>query len=311
MSDHSKDPQTSQSIAAESRGFQIRKRKRWPIVVSALAVAVIVAGLIVVKVQSDSAAAQSTEHFTGSLKVAYLSSDAAQEALLKYIAKDVAPKHDITIVPVGIGDPNQVAEATNSGAVAGTIYAHKPWIEQTNASAGWKITATEPVFQWAYSVYSSKYSSINDLPDGATIAILDDPANTAQALILLSKAKLITLDPSVDPAKSTLNDIAKNPHHYVLKPIAFGSAARSLDDFAAIVSYNFEFIAAGTSQQDKIYAPPASRVFAGQLAIATKYLDEPNIVKLIATFKDPAIATYLSTTNDPHVKDQLTAVSPE
>ena len=104
-------------------------------------------------------------------------------------------------------------------------------------------------------------------------------------------------------------DVAQNPHRYTLKQIAFGSAARTLDDFDAIVSYNFEFVAAGTPASDKIYAPDAARVFASQLAIGSKYLAEKNIVKLIDAFKDTAIAQYLKTTDDPHVKDQLTPVS--
>jgi ABC-type metal ion transport system substrate-binding protein len=309
VSDHSNDPIAPALENPDKRGFELRKRRRWPLVVAAIAVVAIVGAGIAVKVSSSSAAADEKQHFGTTLKVAYLSTDGAQEALLKYIAADVAPKHGIHVTPVGIGDPNQISEATNSGDVAGTIYAHKPWIEQTNASAGWKITPTEPVFQWAYSLYSSKYASIGAIPDGSTIAILDDPANTAQALMLLQNAGLITFKSGVDPAKSTLSDIATNPHKYVIKPIAFGSAARSLNDFGAIISYNFEFVAAGTPQQYKIYAPPASKIFAGQLAIATKYLLEPNITKLIAAFKDPAIAAYLKSTDNPHVKDQLTPVS--
>jgi D-methionine transport system substrate-binding protein len=75
-----------------------------------------------------------------------------------------------------------------------------------------EFTAVGPVFQWAYSVYSSKYSSLSALPSGAQIALLNDPANTAQALWLLERAGEITFKPGTVPWSATTSDIASNPH---------------------------------------------------------------------------------------------------
>ncbi|MDQ1545822.1 MAG: D-methionine transport system substrate-binding protein [Actinomycetota bacterium] len=298
------------AASTEDRGFEVKRRRRLPIVIGIIVIVVLVAGGLIARFTVGNAQAAGTkDHFGTSLKVAYLSTDSAQQTFVEWVAKNVAPAHGITIVPTGIGDPNTLSQAVNDGKIAGTEYAHKPWIDESDAANHWKITSTEPVFQWAYSIYSTRHASIKALPDGATIGILDDPANTAQALILLSRAGLIGLDPSVDPSKSTLNDVTKNPRHFVLKPIAFGSAARTLGDFDAIVTYNFEFNAAGIGAKARIYAPPAPRVFAAQLAIGTPYLKDASIKKLIETFKDPKVAKYLATTTDPKVKGQLTPVS--
>ena len=43
------------------------------------------------------------------------------------------------------------------------------------AKTHWPLTAVHPVFQWAYSMYSEKYRSINALPNRASIALLNDP----------------------------------------------------------------------------------------------------------------------------------------
>ncbi len=289
------------------RTFEVRSRRRWPFIAGGAAV-LVVAALVITLVSIAGTATTDTAEST-SLKVGYLSTDSAQQTLLEYVAAEIAPDYGITVVPTGIGDPNQISQATNDGELAATIYAHKPWTEQGNAAKGWKVTAVEPVFQWAYSLYSSRYNSIAEIPDGATIGILDDPANTAQALMLLQGAKLITLDPAVDASKSTLKDVKSNPRNLVLQPIAFGTAARSLGDIDAIISYNFEFVAASTPAKYKIYAPDASRVFASQLAIGTPYLDQPAIKKLIEVFADDRIQEYLATTTDPKVKNLLTPVS--
>jgi D-methionine transport system substrate-binding protein len=302
--------ESGRSAIAADRGFEVKRRRRWPIVIVIAVVVVLVAAGLVAKLTMGTAQATTAkDHFGTTLKVGYLSTDSAQQAFVEWVAKNVAPDHEITIVPTGVGDPNTLSQAVNDGKIAGTEYAHKPWIDESDAANHWKITSTEPVFQWAYSIYSSRHASLKDLPDGGTIGILDDPANTAQALILLSRAGLIGLNPSVDPSKATIADVTRNPHNFVLKPIAFGSAARTLGDFDAIVTYNFEFNAAGIGAKDRLYAPPAPRIFAAQLAIGTPYLKDASIQKLIATFKDPQVAHYLATTKDPKVKGQITPVS--
>jgi len=290
-----------------SRGFEVKKRNPWPLVAGLAALVVVAA--VVIFATFGRPVALGGAHFGSKLKVAYLSSDAAQEAFLKYISKDVAPGYGIEVEPVGIGDPNQLHAAVSSGEVAGTIYAHKPWLEQSNAANGWTLVPLEPTFQWAYSLWSSKYKNLEGLPQGARIGILNDPANTAQALLLLANNNVITLKQGIDPAKASVKDIASNPKGFQFIPIAFGTAARTLDDFDAIISYNFEFIAAKTPAEYKIFAPEAPLVFAAQLAVSKPYVEEKNIVQLVKAFGDPKVQTYLATTDEPAVKGNLAPVS--
>ena len=172
-----------------------------------------------------------------------------------------------------------------------------------------KLTAVAPVFQWAYSVYSEKYKSLAALPNGAQIALLNDPANTAQALWLLERAHEITFKPGTVPFSATANDIASNPHNFHFVFVDYGAGPRTLTSVDAVIAYNMQFIAARTPQQDKIYAPPAPRSFAGQLVVGSSYRQDPQVRKLIKVFLDPRVQSYLQTTNDPKLKDQLSPVS--
>ncbi|MFT4267434.1 MAG: MetQ/NlpA family ABC transporter substrate-binding protein [Xenophilus sp.] len=291
-----------------NRGFDVAKRSRLPLALGILVV-VIAAAIAYVFAFNRHPAATAGEHFGPRLKVAYLSTDAAQEAFLKYIAKDIAGTYGIEVEPIGIGDPNQLHAAVSSGEIAATIYAHRPWIEQSNAANHWTLVPLEPVFQWAYSLWSSKYKSLDELPSGARIAILDDPANTAQALLFLANNDVIKLKENVDPSKGTVKDIAENPRNFKFVPIAFGTAARTLADFDGIISYNFEFIAAGTPAAYKIFAPEAPLVFASQLAVSKPYISESNVEKLTKAFADARVQNYLATTDDPAVKGNLAPVS--
>jgi ABC-type metal ion transport system substrate-binding protein len=287
-----------------------RSRRKVVIAVVAL-VALVVAALVVWKVAAgdDDKAATGGSHFGNDFSIAYQASSASEKAFLDYLGKEIAPKHGVTITPVGIEDGNQLDQATADGRYIANIYQHKHWLKQVTDSTGWKLKALGPVFQWSYSVYSAKYDSFDALPKGATIALLNDPANTAQALWILERAGAITFKDGVDPAEATEQDIASNPKDLKFQYIEYGAGPRSLPSVDAVIDYNMSFVDAGTPDSERILAPAAPKDFAGQLVIGTKYQDDPQVKVLEEIFFDPAVQEYLKTNHDPALKGQLAPVS--
>jgi ABC-type metal ion transport system substrate-binding protein len=171
------------------------------------------------------------------------------------------------------------------------------------ANPDFKETAATPVFRWGFGLWSAKYRNVKDIPDGATISLYSDPANEAQGLWILERAGLITLKPAVDKATATQDDIATNPKHIKISLLDFGAQSRALPDLDAAVGYTEYYIAAKVPVAEQIFAPPAPDRFAGQLTVGTRWIDEPNIKKLIKAFKDPRVQKYLA--HDPVQKDVL------
>jgi len=286
----------------------LRRRRRW-LIPSIAASVVVIAAAVAFGVKGSSSATVAGSHFGTNLQVAYEADSNSELAFLQYLNDKIAPTYGLKITPVGISDGNQLDLATANGQYAANIYQHQYWLKEVLAKTHWALTAVHPVFQWAYSMYSEKYPSINALPKGATIALLNDPANTAQALWLLERAGKITFKPGTLPWYATTANIATNPENYHFIFIDYGDGPRVLSDVDAVIAYNMQFIGAGTNQKYKIYAPPAPLAFAGQLVVSTTYLHDPQIVKLIKVFLDPRVQSYLRTTTDPRLKDQLTPVS--
>jgi D-methionine transport system substrate-binding protein len=288
--------------------IKLRRRRRW-LIPTIAAVVVVAAASIAFGLKGSSSSTVAGSHFGTDLQVAYEADSNSELAFLQYLNIDIAPKYGLKITPVGIGDGNQLDLATANGQFAANIYQHQYWLKEVLAKTHWKLTAVQPVFQWAYSIYSEKYSSLGAIPAGANIALLNDPANTAQALWLLERAGKITFKPGTDPWYATPADIATNPENYHFTFVDYGDGPRVLPEVDAVIAYNMQFIGAGVSQKYKIYAPPAPRAFAGQLVVSTTYLHDPQIVKLIKVFLDPRVQAYLRTTTNPALKDQLTPVS--
>lgn len=102
-------------------------------------------------------------------------------------------------------------------------------------------------------VYSEKYKDINDIPDGAKIAIPNDVSNQGRALLLLQEAGLIELPEDFD-SNGDYTQIKDNPKHLEFIPVVPAQTPRALPDVAASIINNGIATDAGLSPlKDAIY----------------------------------------------------------
>ncbi|WP_376767254.1 MetQ/NlpA family ABC transporter substrate-binding protein [Gordonia asplenii] len=283
--------------------MELKTKRRWPVYAAIIAVVVVIAGFVGWRVLgSDTKSPNETAGAT--LTIVTAEGNAAEQSLVNFIARNVAPRYGITVAFKGLADSTTLNRAVSDGEVAGTVYQHKLWLSQVlAANPDFKEVAATPVFRWGFGVWSDKYASLSQLPNGATVSLYSDPANEAQGLWLLERAGLITLKPGTDKWKATQDDIAANPRNLKFTLLDFAAQSRALPDLDAAVGYTEYYLAANIDIAKQIYAPPAPDEFAGQLTIGTKWQNTDNIRKLVAAFKDPAVQNYLRT--DPSVKNIL------
>jgi D-methionine transport system substrate-binding protein len=290
------------SPEADDHGFELRRRPKW--IWPALGLVVVVVAAVAVKFVFFGETKSANEIAGATLVVATNEGNAAEQALIEFIAKDVAPRHGIKVAFRGLADSNTINRAVSDGEVAGTIYQHKLWLSQVlEANPDFRETAATPVFRWGFGIWSDKYTDPSQLPDDANVSLYSDPANEAQGLWLLERAGLITLDPAVDKFQATQKDIVGNPKNLKFTLLDFAAQSRSLPDLDAAVGYTEYYLAAKVPLTQQIFAPPAPDEFAGQLTIGSKWADTDNVKKLVETFKDPAVQQFLAT--DPSVKNIL------
>jgi len=106
-------------------------------------------------------------------------------------------------------------EMVNSGQADANDFQHEPYFNQFVHDHNLKNI--ERAFYTVYTpsgLYSSRYKSLSQLPDGAVIAVPVDPANNGRALFMLQEHGLLTLKPGVDVIHASLDSIAENPHRF-------------------------------------------------------------------------------------------------
>ncbi|MGU3292380.1 MetQ/NlpA family ABC transporter substrate-binding protein [Williamsia sp. M5A3_1d] len=294
----------SAPVRDDNSGFEVKNNRRRPLIIGAVVlVVVIVAAVIGWRIAgSDDKSPNDTAGAT--LTVVTAEGNANEQALVDYIAKNVAPKYGIKVAFKGLADSTTLNRAVSDGEVAGTIYQHKRWLSQVlEANPDFKEVAATPVFRWGFGIWSDKYTDVSQLPNGAKVSLYSDPANEAQGLWLLERAGLITLKSGIDKSRATQNDIATNPKNLQFTLLDFAAQSRALPDLDATVGYTEYYLAANIPISKQIFAPAAPDEFAGQLTIGTRWQNSENIKKLVSVFKDPAVQNYLAT--DPTVKNIL------
>ncbi len=85
----------------------------------------------------------------------------------------------------------------NSGDIDVNYFQHIPFLENAKAAAGFNLVPYASGIINNVGLYSKNYKSFAELPEGASVAIANDPINSGRGLQLLAKAGLITLKPGV------------------------------------------------------------------------------------------------------------------
>ena len=138
--------------------------------------------------------------------------------------------------------PNTSLEA---GELDANYFQTLGYMNGQNADNGLHLVAVKGVHIEPMGIYSQKFTSLADLPDGATIGIANDPENTARGLNLLVQKGLLTYvgeygtDPNVT-AESLSDNAEANPHGYKITTLEAASLPLSLPDLdAATINGNY------------------------------------------------------------------------
>lgn len=121
--------------------------------------------------------------------------------------------------------------ALNDGEVDVNVEQHTAYADNFNASYNGDLTPISPIPTVPAGIFSDTHISLDEIADGAKVAVPNDASNTARAYVLLQKAGWITLDSSVDLAVVTQDDIVENPHNIEFTEMASLNIPSALQDF--------------------------------------------------------------------------------
>lgn len=136
-----------------------------------------------------------------------------------------------TFEKVDFSDLVQNDHALNDKEIHVNVEQHTAYAEDFNRANDGHIAVIGSIPTVPAGIFSAEHTSVDEIFDGAVVAVPNDAANTARAYALLQKAGWITLDPDADLATVTKADIVENPHNLDIQELVNTTVAATLDDF--------------------------------------------------------------------------------
>ena len=118
-----------------------------------------------------------------------------------------------TVKGVDLSDLQTADIALNDGEVDVNVEQHTAYMDNFNKSYDGDLVAISPIPTVPAGVYSDKYDSLDDIKDGAKVAVPNDASNTARCYLMLQKIGWIKIDENADPSTITQEDIVENPYN--------------------------------------------------------------------------------------------------
>jgi D-methionine transport system substrate-binding protein len=192
-------------------------------------------------------------------------------------AKDALKEKGYELVIKEYTDYVQPNLALDSKDLDANYFQHKPYLDQFNEEKKTNLVSAAPIHYEPFGIYAGKTKTLEELKDGAQIAVPNDVSNEARALLLLADKGLIGLKEGVE-LNATKNDIVKNEKNFKIIEVEAAQIPRSLGDVdIAVINGNYA-IEAGLKVSEALAVEDASSIAATLYSniIAVRSGDETN-----------------------------------
>lgn len=156
--------------------------------------------------------------------------------MVKKAIKPALEEKGYTVTITEFSDYVQPNVALDSGDIDANLFQHLIYLENFSKENDMELSDLIVVPTAPLGIYSNKYKSLDEIEDGSTITIPNDPVNAARTLFVLEDANLVKMDEAVEPLKVSEKDIVENPKNLVIQPLEAGQLPRSIDsaDLASV-----------------------------------------------------------------------------
>lgn len=207
--------------------------------------------------------------------------------------KDQLAKEGVNVEIVEFTDYVQPNLALNDKSLDANYFQHKPYLDEFCKSRGLDLKSIGTVHLEPMGVYSSKIKDIKSLPDGAHVAIPNDPTNGGRALLVLQSAGLIKLRDGA-PITATPQDIAENPKNLQFSELEAPQLPRSLEDAdIAVINMNFA-LEAKLDPKSAIYAESSDSPYANIVAVRAGDENRPELQKLMKALNSQEAKDFIN-----------------
>ena len=208
--------------------------------------------------------------------------------LLNFVKPQLA-KEGVDLQIIEFSDYVKPNLSLNDKEIDANFFQHIPYLEEFAKERNMPLVTLTKVHIEPMGIYSTKYKSLDELPQGAKIAIPNDPTNGGRALMLLQSANLLKLKDGVT-ITATPGDIVDNPKNIEIVEIEAALLPRSMNDVDySVINSNF-------AMEDSLFTEPKESPYANVVAIRKGDENRPELQKLAKALTSPEVKKFIEET---------------
>lgn len=228
----------------------------------------------------------------------YSKSQGPYTELFESAVKPILEDQGFTLEAKDMSDLLTADIALNDGDVDFNVEQHIAYLEDFNKNNDGNLTPISVIPTVPAGIYSDNHDSLDEVTDGATIAVPNDASNTARAYLLLEKIGWIELAEGTDFSSVTQDSIVSNPHNLVFTEM------KSLTIPPASVDFDYIVITGSIVYNAKI--DPATALATEdilehlilQVVVKEENKDAPWAQAIVAAYHSDEFKSYIAKNND-------------
>lgn len=220
---------------------------------------------------------------TSKIKVGVMAGAEAQVA--EVAAKVAKEKYGLDVELVTFTDYVTPNAALDDGSVDVNAFQHKPYLDQQVTDRGYKLAIAGNTFVYPIAGYSKQVKSVDDIQDGARIAVPNDPTNLGRSLLLLEQQGLIKLREGAG-LLATVRDIVENPKNIQIVELDAAQLPRSLDDVAlSIINTTYASSINLTPQKNGVFVEDKESPYVNLIVAREDNVNAENVKQFVQSYQ--------------------------
>ncbi|MGX7107139.1 MetQ/NlpA family ABC transporter substrate-binding protein [Hutsoniella sourekii] len=219
------------------------------------------------------------------------------DEIWRYVADKAEKEAGIKVEVTLLTDYNQPNEAVMNGSLNMNAFQHVAFLNDWNEANDGDLVSLGYTFVTEMGIFSNKVDQLEDLQEGATIAIPNDPTNGGRALLALELAGLIEVDDAAG-ILATPKDVTANPHQLKFEELDAHQVAQSLPDVDAGVLGTGLATDAGISIDEALFVDTEDldqldEAYRNVIAVRQGDRDNPLFQKIVELFQSEDVAKVI------------------
>lgn len=249
--------------------------------------------------EAEETEAEETEAAPADLQKIIVGASPAPHAEILRAAQDVLAQKGYELEIMEYVDYIQPNLALESGDLDANYFQHLPYLESFNEENGTDLVSAAAIHYEPFGIYAGRVASLDELPDGAVVAVPNDTSNEARALLLLEAQGLIKLKEGAD-LTVTKNDIVENPKNLELYEVEAAQIPRVVEDVdIAVINGNYA-IEAGFKVSEALAVEDAESIaattYGNVIAVQNGHENDDAIKALVEALTSDEVKTFMEET---------------